>query len=79
MFARAARFFFGRSGKSTGLTRAELDRIDMDFDDSESVFDHERFMVENGQVVGITATIDDDQITATGGNLPTGYDRLVSG
>jgi hypothetical protein len=78
MFARAARFFFGRSVKSTGLTRAELDRTDMDFDDSESVCDHERFMLENGEVVGITATIHNNQITETGGNLPTGYHLLVS-
>jgi hypothetical protein len=55
-----------------------LDRVDVDFDDSESVFDHERMIVENGQVVGITATIANDEITGTGGRLPIGYHQSIS-
>ena len=73
MFARALQRLFGRSTKGSGLTREEMERGDVEFGDTDSLFDHERLMVENGNVVGKTATITDGTITEIEGNLPAMY------
>lgn len=57
--------YFDREKKRLGLTRDELQRADMDYDEPGPEFDYERLMVENGRPVGVSAVIADDEITET--------------
>ena len=67
MFTRFLQFFGGGEKKRLGLTKEELDRMDIDFDEDSTAFDYEKIMIKNGLVVGTTATINvqNAQIKAT--------------
>lgn len=60
------------SSESIGLTPYELQRMDIAYDVRSSNFDEEKILVENGDFVGQTAVIKDNQVMPTGGNLPDG-------
>ena len=65
MLARVWQYFLGREKKRLGLTKEELERMDLDYDEDDCEFDYERFMVKDGEVHGVTATITNDQIIDT--------------
>jgi len=70
MLARLWQYFLGREKKRLGLTREELERMDLDYDEEYGEFDYERFMVKDGEVHGVTATITNDQIVDTEASDP---------
>jgi hypothetical protein len=70
MLNRFLQYFGIREKKRFGLSQDVLDRVDMAYDEDFSAFDYERIMVEEGDVVGTTATIDNDEITATTERYP---------
>ena len=65
MLARLLQLFGIREKKRFGLTQEMLDQVDIGVDEDFSAFDFERMMVEDGNVVAKTATIDNDEITPT--------------
>jgi hypothetical protein len=65
MLARVWQYFLGREKKQLGLTKEERERMDLDYDSDDCEFDYERFMVKDGEVHGVTATITNDQIIDT--------------
>lgn len=66
-------FEFFRLNKPQGLTLEDLDRMDVAYDDELTVFDLERMQLEEGEIVGTTALIENENIVLTGGRLPSGY------
>ena len=62
MLYRILQFFGVREKKRFGLTKMELDRVDLDYDEGNSAFDPEKLMINAGHVVGTTATIENDRI-----------------
>jgi hypothetical protein len=63
MLYRFLQFFGVREKKRFGLTKMELDRVDLDYDEGNSAFDPEKLMINlAGHVVGTTATIENDRI-----------------
>jgi hypothetical protein len=62
MLNRFLQFFGVREKKRFGLTKMELDRVDLDYDEGNSAFDPEKLMINAGHVVGTTATIENDRI-----------------
>ena len=65
MLRRILQYFGIREKKRFGLSQDVLDRVDMSYDEDFPAFHYERMMVERGDVVGKTATIDKDEIKAT--------------
>ena len=65
MFTRLSRYLFGRETKFFGLTKDELERVDMDFDETDPDFDYERLIIKDGRPFGISATISGREITET--------------
>jgi hypothetical protein len=59
--------------KSRGLTLEDLSRMDVDYEEDLTIFDLERMQLEDGEVVGTTAVVEDQKIVLTGGKLPSGY------
>jgi hypothetical protein len=49
---------------------ADLSRMDIAY---QQPFDQEKLLIEDGQVVGVTATIEDNKVNPTNGRIPTGY------
>ena len=83
MFAQLFQYLFGRwKPKPTGLTDEDLTRFDIAYEEPLTMFDNERVLVEDGEVVGNTAVFNDQGIIErTSCKLPSGYDsfhRLVS-
>jgi hypothetical protein len=76
MLTRLFHYLFAREKKRLGLSKDELDRVDMDFDEPDPEFDYERLMVENGRPVGISAVIANDEITET--EVSIGYLKLTA-
>lgn len=71
MFANFLQLFFGRRARNDGLSNEEMDRMDLAYEDILTVFDCEGVMVEEGEVVGETATINEKhQLVLTEGRLP---------
>jgi len=64
-------YISGFFGRSKGLTYADFDRYDMGYDEDATAFDCEKMLIEEGDVVGITATVANGQIQPTQGKLPT--------
>jgi hypothetical protein len=52
---------------------ADIDRMDFAYQNPSSAFDHEKFWIEDGELVGVTATIEGNEVKPTNGRLPTGY------
>src|SRR5438477_213084 len=65
MLTRLSQYLFDRGKKRLGLSRVELERADMDYDEFGPEFDYERLMVKNGRPIGISAIIANDEITET--------------
>ena len=65
-------FFFPRKQAALVPTLAELDDQDVAYDREVTVFDSEALLVENGEVVGLTALIQSTELIPTGGKLPSG-------
>lgn len=75
MFARLFQYLFGRWKKPVvGLTEDDLTRFDIAYDEPLTMFDNERVLVEDGEVVGNTAVFNDQGIIErTSPKLPSGY------
>jgi hypothetical protein len=56
--------------KPIALDMADLSRMDIAY---QQPFDQEKLLIEDGQVVGVTATIEDNKVNPTNGRIPTGY------
>ncbi len=76
MLTRLFHYLFYREKKRLGLTRDELERADMDYDEANPEFDYERLMVKNGRPVGISAIIADNEITET--EVSIGYLKFIT-
>ena len=62
---------FGLRGTSKGLSAEDLDRMDVAYEDILTAFDCEGVMVEEGQVVGETAILNQKhELVLTEGKLP---------
>ena len=73
MLSRLYHYLFPWRAQKKALTVEELNRMDVAVE--EDVFDCEKVMIENGEVVGETAILNErDELESTGGPLPTGYD-----
>lgn len=74
MFAQLFQYLFGRWKKPVaGLTEDDLTRFDIAFDEPLTMFDNERVLVEEGEVVGDTAVFNDQGvIVPTTCKLPSG-------
>ena len=75
MFVRLFQYLFGRWKKPiVGLTEDDLTRFDIAYDEPLTMFDNERVLVEDGEVVGNTAVFTDQGIIErTSPKLPSGY------
>ena len=62
-----ARFiqYFSREKLRFGLTKEELERTDMDYDEEWSEFDYERLIIKGGRPTGITAIMTNDKVMVT--------------
>lgn len=70
----SGRYSFGAGCKAPiGLNMADIDRMDFAYQNPSSAFDHEKFWIEDGELVGVTATIEGNEVKPTNGRLPTGY------
>lgn len=58
--------------KNRGLTLEDLTRMDVAYDEDLTIFDLERMQLEDGEVVGTTAFVEDQKLVLTGGKLPSG-------
>jgi hypothetical protein len=76
MLTRLFHYLFDREKKRFGLTRDELERADMDYDEVSPEFDYERLMVKNGRPVGISAVIANNEITET--DVSIGYLKSIT-
>ena len=66
-------FLLGRKPRATELTEEDMNRMDLAYEDELTVFDCEKVMVEDGEVVGTTAIVNEqNQLELTGGRLPAG-------
>lgn len=65
-----ALFALAFKGRNQGMSLADLEDVD-------ALFDQEKFVVENGELVGTTATINEDEITQTTGKPLEGYSPLI--
>jgi hypothetical protein len=72
MLSRLFQHIFGRK-KSPDLTDADLDRMDVAYDESLTELDYEKVMVEDGEVVGTTAVLDGQGVTPVDGKHPAEY------
>jgi len=57
MLTRLLTGFFKPATKRFGLTREELERTDIDYDETEPELDYERLIAKNGLPVGTSAVI----------------------
>lgn len=75
MFAELFEYLFGWwTTPSVGLTDDDFVRFDIAYEEPMTIFDHERVLVEDGEVVGITAVLNDQQkLEPTPGKQPSGY------
>lgn len=70
-FKQIFQFFFGQRAKNTGPTDEDLNRMDVAFEKDIAPFDCEKVMVQDGEVVGETAIINERQeLERTNGRLP---------
>lgn len=74
MLTRLFSGFFKPATTRFGLTKEELERTDMDYDETEPEFDYERLIVKNGLPVGTSAVIVNDGIIET--EVSIGYDQV---
>ena len=58
--------------KSVGLTLEDMSRMDVAYDEDLTIFDLERMQLEDGEVVGTTAVVEDEKLVLTNGRLPSG-------
>lgn len=79
MFWQFLQFLFGIGhgrkvrNDTAGLTNEDMNRMDLAYEENLTVFDCEKVMVEDGEVVGETAIINDKyELEVTGGKLPAG-------
>jgi hypothetical protein len=73
MFSRLFQYLFGRLKKPVGLTEDDLTRFDIAYEEPLTMFDNERVLVEDGEVVGNTAIFNDQGlIERTSCKLPSG-------
>jgi hypothetical protein len=72
MFARFFQSLFGRKNQGLYLTNDDLDRMDVAYEEPLTALDCEKVMVEEGVVVGTTATLDfeDQSVIPTSGKHP---------
>lgn len=74
MLSRFFHYFFDLLplNKPKGLTLEDMGRMDVAYDEDLTIFDLERMQLEDGEVVGTTAIIEDHELVLTGGKLPSG-------
>ena len=72
---RFLRWFF--RFRNQGMSLADLEDMDVSVEFPLTLFDQEKFVVENGELVGTTATINEDEITHTIGKPLGGYTPLI--
>lgn len=75
-WSRLLRWFFSRERNQQGMSLADLEDMDVSVEYPLTIFDQEKFVVENGELVGTTGTINDDEITHTIGKPLGGYNSL---
>jgi hypothetical protein len=81
MFSRSLNYVLGLVGqlnRNRGLTFEDLDRMDFAYDEGFTIFDQERLLVDEGEVVGTTAVIEDDGLLLSSEKIPPGYDGPFS-
>lgn len=77
MFAEFSRYIFGRWKKSRGLTHDDFVKFDVAYEEALTMFDQEKVLVQDGNVVAKTAIVDDQQnIEPIVHRLPEGYATL---
>jgi hypothetical protein len=74
MFSQALRYIFGEPAP-TGrrLTHREMEDLDVGYQEGPTMLDLERVLIENGIMVGTTATIQDRAVTLSPGIPPSRY------
>lgn len=73
MFRQFLQLLLGRKPRTAELTDDDLNRMDVAYEEGLTVFDCEGVMVEEGEVVGTTAFVNEqNQLELTGGRLPAG-------
>ena len=80
MFTRFVHWLFGsfQPYRHRGLTFEDMDNMDVGYDEELTVFDLEKMMVDDeGDVVGMTALIDQEELTLSGGKLPARYKHFL--
>jgi hypothetical protein len=71
MFWNFLLLLLGRRVRNDGLSSEDMDRMDIAYEDVLTVFDCEGVMVEEGQVVGETAILNEKhELVVTDGRLP---------
>jgi hypothetical protein len=74
-FSRLLRWFF--RDRNQALSLQDLEDMDVSVEYPLTLFDQEKFVVENGQLVATTATINEEQIIPTEGPTLPGYLFLI--
>lgn len=65
MFAQLFEYLFGWLITPGGFTEEDLARFDIAYEEPLTMFDHERMLLENGEVVGNTAMLNDQHLIET--------------
>jgi hypothetical protein len=75
MFPRWFHYLFNflQFPRARGLTREELEDMDVGVSEVLTVFDMESLQVQDGDFVGATAIVEDKDLVMTRGQLPRGY------
>lgn len=64
-FSQLWRWFFG--DREQVMSRSDLEDLDVSVEFPLTMYDQEKFVVEDGELVGTTATIEKDEIIHTNG------------
>jgi hypothetical protein len=79
MFAQVLQYFLSLWKKPRAATHDDLNRWEVSYQETMTMFDCERVLVEDGLVVGNTAMITDTgDIEQTSRRLPSGYPPSLS-
>lgn len=74
MFATLVRYLFRRRITPRGFTDDDLARFDIAYEEPLTMYDQERMLLEDGDVVANTAMVNDQhQIENIPCKLPSGY------
>ena len=65
--------------RSRGSTHDDIGDVDLAIDESLTVLDSERLLVDDaGAMVGMTAIINGEELKLTGGKFPPGYSLFLN-